>query len=84
MVRSGRKAAQSELNELWSNVTFAMLQNIRLVTFDALHTLITPRVPVYVQYSQVFTPYIGTLPPESIKRSFKGGEPLCLTSGGGN
>ncbi|KIM40179.1 hypothetical protein M413DRAFT_73692 [Hebeloma cylindrosporum] len=48
-----------------------MLQNIKLVTFDALHTLITPRAPIYVQYSQVFTPYLGVLPPESIKRSFK-------------
>ncbi|KAF8967857.1 HAD-like domain-containing protein [Flammula alnicola] len=47
-----------------------MLQ-IRLVTFDALHTIITPRYPIHVQYSQVFTPYLGVLPPESIKQSFK-------------
>ncbi|TDL26264.1 HAD hydrolase subfamily IA REG-2-like protein [Rickenella mellea] len=44
---------------------------IRLVTFDALHTLITPRLPIYVQYSQTFTPYIGTLDPRAIKSSFK-------------
>jgi len=36
-----------------------------------LHTLITSRLPVYVQYSQIFAPYLGVLP-EAIKRSFKG------------
>ena len=56
---------------------------IRLVTFDALHTIITPRYPIYVQYSQVFAPYVGILPPDAIKRSFKVGEetvlkPYCL------
>ncbi|KAK7053366.1 hypothetical protein VNI00_003992 [Paramarasmius palmivorus] len=44
---------------------------IRLVTFDILHTLITPRAPIHVQYSAVFEPYLGQLPPEEIKRSFK-------------
>jgi len=44
---------------------------IRFVTFDALHTLITPRKPIYVQYAEVFGPYIGTLPPDAISRSFK-------------
>ncbi|KAF8897025.1 HAD-like domain-containing protein [Gymnopilus junonius] len=43
---------------------------IRLVTFDALHTIITPRLPIYVQYSQVFEPYLGRLPPDCIKQSF--------------
>ncbi|KAF9529407.1 HAD-like domain-containing protein [Crepidotus variabilis] len=47
------------------------LRPIRLVTFDALHTIITPRLPIYVQYSQVFEPYVGVLPPEKIKHSFK-------------
>jgi hypothetical protein len=61
-----------------------MLQNIRLVTFDALHTLITPRLPVYVQYSQIFAPYLGVLPPEAIKRGFKGGKPAFWTSEGEN
>jgi len=46
-------------------------QMIRLVTFDALHTLITPRKPLHVQYSEVFSPYLGTLPPDSIARSLK-------------
>ncbi|KAI9442376.1 HAD-like protein [Lactarius indigo] len=44
---------------------------IRLVTFDALHTLITPRKAIHVQYSEVFRPYLGTLPPDAISRSFK-------------
>ncbi|RPD78291.1 HAD hydrolase subfamily IA REG-2-like protein [Lentinus tigrinus ALCF2SS1-7] len=44
---------------------------IKLVTFDALHTLITPRLPIYVQYSQTFEPYLGRLDPEALKRSFK-------------
>ncbi|KAH7913171.1 HAD-like domain-containing protein [Hygrophoropsis aurantiaca] len=44
---------------------------IRLVTFDALHTLVTPRLPIYIQYSQTFAPFIGDLDPNSIKQSFK-------------
>ncbi|OBZ67256.1 Haloacid dehalogenase-like hydrolase domain-containing protein 3 [Grifola frondosa] len=44
---------------------------IRLVTFDALHTLLAPRLPIYVQYSQTFQPYLGTLNPDTLKRSFK-------------
>ncbi|KAH9083720.1 HAD hydrolase subfamily IA REG-2-like protein, partial [Lactarius deliciosus] len=44
---------------------------IRCVTFDALHTLITLRKPIHVQYSEVFRPYLGTLPPDAISRSFK-------------
>ncbi|KDR75804.1 hypothetical protein GALMADRAFT_503824 [Galerina marginata CBS 339.88] len=44
---------------------------IRLVTFDVLHTIIAPRLPIHVQYSQVFSPYIGVLQPERIKQSFK-------------
>ncbi|KXN85365.1 Haloacid dehalogenase-like hydrolase domain-containing protein 3 [Leucoagaricus sp. SymC.cos] len=43
---------------------------IRLVTFDALHTLITPRRPIHVQYSEVFAPFLGVLDPNLIKRSF--------------
>ncbi|KAG1734753.1 HAD-like domain-containing protein [Suillus paluster] len=44
---------------------------IRLVTFDALHTLITPRLPIYVQYSQTFAPYLGVLEPGRLRQSFK-------------
>ncbi|KAK7687114.1 hypothetical protein QCA50_009616 [Cerrena zonata] len=44
---------------------------IRLVTFDALHTLIKPRLPIHVQYSQTFEPYLGVLDPGALQRSFK-------------
>lgn len=44
---------------------------IRLVSFDALHTIITPRLPIHVQYSEIFTPYLGVLDPDSIAHSFK-------------
>lgn len=46
---------------------------IRLVAFDALHTILAPRLPIYVQYSQTFAPFVGVLEPESLKRSFKSG-----------
>ncbi|KAM6502198.1 HAD-like domain containing protein [Amanita muscaria] len=35
------------------------LPAIRMVTFNALHTIITPRYPIHVQYSNVFRPYLG-------------------------
>lgn len=44
---------------------------IRLVTFDALHTLVTPRLPIYVQYSQIFAPYFGVLEPGLLRQSFE-------------
>ncbi|KAI0063559.1 HAD-like protein [Artomyces pyxidatus] len=44
---------------------------IRFVSFDALHTLITPRKPIYVQYSEVFRPYLGELSPDALSKSFK-------------
>ncbi|KAH7888594.1 HAD-like domain-containing protein [Phlebopus sp. FC_14] len=44
---------------------------IKLVTFDALHTLLTPRRPIYVQYSEVFAPFLGVLNPDSLRQSFK-------------
>ncbi|KAI6026266.1 HAD hydrolase subfamily IA REG-2-like protein [Pisolithus microcarpus] len=44
---------------------------IKLVTFDALHTLLTPRRPIYVQYSEVFAPFLGALDPDRIRHSFK-------------
>ncbi|KAJ7770131.1 HAD-like domain-containing protein [Mycena maculata] len=43
---------------------------IRLVTFDLLHTLVTPRYPIHVQYARAFEPYLGPLNPDSLKRSF--------------
>lgn len=44
---------------------------IRLVSFDAFQTVVLPRTPIYVQYSQTFAPYLGVLKPESLKKSFK-------------
>ncbi|KAH9485461.1 Haloacid dehalogenase-like hydrolase domain-containing protein 3 [Psilocybe cubensis] len=44
---------------------------VKLVTFDALHTIITPRLPIHEQYSRVFSPYVGDLDPTKIKQSFR-------------
>lgn len=46
---------------------------IRLITFDALHTLLTPRLPIYVQYAQTFAPHLGALQPAAIRGAFKTG-----------
>jgi hypothetical protein len=46
---------------------------IRLVSFDALHTILAPRLPIDVQYSQTFAPFLGVLEPDSLKISFKTG-----------
>ncbi|KAG6849991.1 hypothetical protein H0H93_002781 [Arthromyces matolae] len=46
-------------------------QPIRLVTFDALYTLVVPRIPVHLQYAQVFEPYLGVLDPLDLKKSFR-------------
>lgn len=54
-------------------ITLLLLMAIRLVTFDVLHTLITPRWPIQVQYAMEFEPYLGVLDPKSIKSSFKTG-----------
>lgn len=51
---------------------------IRLVLFDAFSTLLVPRLPVYVQYSQTFEPYLGVLEPERLKSSFKIGSQYLL------
>ncbi|EIM79908.1 uncharacterized protein STEHIDRAFT_68915 [Stereum hirsutum FP-91666 SS1] len=48
-----------------------MPPRIKLVTFDALHTLITPRLPIAVQYAQTFEPYLGPLDPKLLNLSFK-------------
>ena len=47
---------------------------IRFVTFDILHTLITPRAPIHVQYAEVYKPFLGPLSPEDIRKSFKTGK----------
>lgn len=46
---------------------------IRLATFDALYTLLRPRQPIHIQYADVFTPYLGALPPDAVKSAFKAG-----------
>lgn len=46
---------------------------IHLVTFDVLHTIISPRQLIHVQYAEVFKPYVGPLEPDAIKASFKTG-----------
>lgn len=48
---------------------------IKLVLFDAFDTIVTPRLPVHVQYASVFAPYF-TLDPAKIKPSFKKGSYL--------
>ena len=49
------------------------MPGIRLVTFDALHTIVTPRIPVHQQYALVFQPYLGYIDPLRIKPAFKVG-----------
>ena len=44
---------------------------IKLVTLDAFYTTVAPRLPIYVQYADTFRPYLGTLQPDALKRSFK-------------
>lgn len=45
---------------------------VRLVTFDALYTLIKPRRPIHVQYAEVFERYLGgRVDADEVKRSFK-------------
>jgi len=51
-----------------------ILPPLRLVTFDALYTIIAPRLPIHVQYSEAFAPHIGVLDPESIRQSFRTGK----------
>ena len=46
---------------------------VRLVTFDALYTLIKPRRPIHNQYAEVFERYMNLrrIDPDEVKRSFK-------------
>jgi hypothetical protein len=46
---------------------------VKLVSFDALHTLVKPRLPISAQYADTFAPFLGELSPVLIKRSFKTG-----------
>ena len=51
-----------------------MFPAIRFVTFDVLHTLLTPHKPFHLQYAEVFAPYLGSLDPAALKVSFKAGK----------
>ncbi|KAG9221029.1 hypothetical protein CCMSSC00406_0002371 [Pleurotus cornucopiae] len=44
---------------------------VRLVTFDLLHTLITPQAPVHVLYARAFEPLLGPLDHDRVKDSFQ-------------
>jgi len=53
---------------------------VKLVLFDALYTIVKPRVPIHVQYAQVFEPYLGKVDPMRVKAAFKIGthmRPAC-------
>ena len=58
-----------------------LVMTIRLVLFDAFSTLLVPRLPVYVQYSQTFEPYLGVLEPEKLRSSFKIGRSMSSRCG---
>jgi len=47
------------------------LHRIRLVTFDVLYTLVVPRLPIHVQYSQTFEPYLCVIDPADLRQSFR-------------
>lgn len=51
------------------------MSSIRLVTFDALFTLIYPREPIHIQYASAFKfrNRFGDLDPLNIEASFKVG-----------
>ncbi len=46
---------------------------IRLVLFDALFTLVTPRKPISTQYAEAFKPFFGALDERRVKSEFKQG-----------
>lgn len=50
-----------------------MLLRPRLITFDLLHTLITPRLPIHVQYAHAFKRFLAlsTVDPQAVKQAFK-------------
>ncbi|CEL60682.1 Haloacid dehalogenase-like hydrolase domain-containing protein 3 OS=Danio rerio GN=hdhd3 PE=2 SV=1 [Rhizoctonia solani AG-1 IB] len=44
---------------------------IKAVFFDALHTIVQPRRPIFEQYHRVLAPKVGPLNPASLRGSFK-------------
>ena len=47
---------------------------IRALTFDALFTLLRPRLPIHIQYVRTFQPFFGPLDPQAIEQAFKRGQ----------
>lgn len=48
------------------------MSRVRLVLFDAFDTLITPRLPIHVQYAQEATRHgLPSITPESVRKAFK-------------
>jgi hypothetical protein len=45
---------------------------VKMVFFDALHTIVRPRLPIHIQYAEVFAPHF-TVDPLQIKAAFKTG-----------
>lgn len=50
---------------------------VKLVLFDALYTIVKPRAPIHVQYTQVFEPYLGKVDPMRVKDAFNIGK--CIS-----
>ena len=50
---------------------------VKLVLFDALYTIVKPRAPIHVQYTQVFEPYLGKVDPMRVKDAFNIG--TCIS-----
>ncbi|KAJ1304811.1 hypothetical protein OPQ81_005946 [Rhizoctonia solani] len=44
---------------------------VKIVFFDALHTIVQPRIPIFEQYHRVLTPKFGPLNLALLKNSFK-------------
>ncbi|KAG8808215.1 hypothetical protein FRC19_006056 [Serendipita sp. 401] len=43
---------------------------VKIVFFDALHTIVKPRLPIFQQYAEEFSPYFS-VEPQRIKTAFK-------------
>lgn len=48
-----------------------MASPIRLVTFDAFDTIVRPRLPIFVSYTQIFQKHDIAVGEEAVKRAFK-------------
>ncbi|EJU04117.1 HAD-like protein [Dacryopinax primogenitus] len=48
-----------------------MAPPIRLITFDAFDTIVRPRLPIFVSYTQIFKAHNIAVSQEAVKRAFK-------------